>query len=248
MKVINRLAAMFRGTRTVEKLPESAEDYSAEQIKMLITTYQDYNELSDEGRKKVEKSVRYPEFEAALSSLGERNHYDEATETDLRKNDEEALPWYVQLSVSQQLPSEEQLQEIRSVLGAKSKVFSVNEIGFVNLLTGEEWEPETLIRVQLPMAELGEYDNAVVLHCTDEGRVEFIAGDISDETIEFDAAEFSQYGVAGIMGTVDDLLAGKKKNPILPWAAGGGAASFLLLLLVLVRRFSVSGKGKGTAV
>lgn len=140
MKVINRLAAMFRGTRTVEKLPESAEDYSAEQIKMLITTYQDYNELSDEGRKKVEKSVRYPEFEAALSSLGERNHYDEATETDLRKNDEEALPWYVQLSVSQQLPSEEQLQEIRSVLGAKSKVFSVNEIGFVNLLTGEEWE------------------------------------------------------------------------------------------------------------
>lgn len=50
------------------------------------------------------------------------------------------------------------------------------------------------------------------------------------------------------MGTVDDLLAGKKKNPILPWAAGGGAASFLLLLLVLIRRFSVSGKGKGTAV
>ena len=78
--------------------------------------------------------------------------------------------------------------------------------------------------------------------------MEFIAGDISGETIEFDAAEFSQYGVAGIMGTVDDLLAGKKKNPILPWAVGGCAASFLLLLLVLIRRFSVSGKGKGTAV
>ena len=244
--VIQHLTEIFCGTRTVEKLPENAQDYSAEQIDMLLSVYQDYSALSDAGKKQVEVSVRYPQFEQALASLGERNHYDEMTGTDLRKNKEEVLPWYVQLMVSSQMPDEERLQEIRSALGEKSEVFFMNEISFINTLNGEVWEPEALIRVRLPMAELGEYESAVVLHCTDVGDLEFIEGDISGEAIEFDAAGFSEYGVAGIMGTVEDLLTGRKKNPILPWAVGGGAASFLLFLLLLVRRCSDKGKGTTT--
>ena len=239
-KVTSEIADVLHGTKELKRLPSSADDYSQDQIAALTDTYQAYAALSEEEQKAVQESPRYPKFEKALESLGTRYHYDESTGTDLRDNADDALPWYVQLSVRPQLLTEEQEQKIKEVLGEKSEIFSMSEINFVNTLDGEGWEPEQLVKVKLPMVELGDYETAVIVHQKEDGSLEFLDGKISGSDIVFQASEFSEYGIAGMMGDTASLLdaSGKesRKIPVWPFAAGGGAAAFCLLVLVLVRR------------
>ena len=239
-KVTSEIANVLHGTKELKRLPSSADDYSQDQIAALTDTYQAYAALSEEEQKAVQESPRYPKFEKALESLGTRYHYDESTGTDLRDNADDALPWYVQLSVRPQLLTEEQEQKIKEVLGEKSEIFSMSEINFVNTLDGEGWEPEQLVKVKLPMVDLGDYETAVVVHRKEDGSLEFLDGKISGSDIVFQASEFSEYGIAGMMGDTASLLdaSGKeeRKVPVWPFAAGGGAAAFCLLILVLVRR------------
>ena len=239
-KVTSEIADVLHGTKKLKRLPSSADDYSQDQIAALTGTYQAYTALSEEEQKAVQESPRYPKFEKALESLGTRYHYDESTGTDLRDNADDALPWYVQLSVRPQLLTEEQEQKIKEVLGEKSEIFSMSEINFVNTLDGEGWEPEQLVKVKLPMVDLGDYETAVVVHRKEDGSLEFLDGKISGSDIVFQASEFSEYGIAGMMGDTASLLdaSGKeeRKVPVWPFAAGGGAAAFCLLILVLVRR------------
>lgn len=239
-KVTSEIADVLHGTKKLKRLPSSADDYSQDQIAALTDTYQAYAALSEEEQKAVQESPRYPKFEKALESLGTRYHYDESTGTDLRDNADDALPWYVQLSVRPQLLTEEQEQKIKEVLGEKSEIFSMSEINFVNTLDGEGWEPEQLVKVKLPMVELGDYETAVIVHQKEDGSLEFLDGKISGSDIVFQASEFSEYGIAGMMGDTASLLdaSGKesRKIPVWPFAAGGGAAAFGLLVLVLVRR------------
>lgn len=239
-KVTSEIADILHGTKKLKRLPSSADDYSQDQIAALTGTYQAYTALSEEEQKAVQESPRYPKFEKALESLGTRYHYDESTGTDLRDNADDALPWYVQLSVRPQLLTEEQEQKIKEVLGEKSEIFSMSEINFVNTLDGEGWEPEQLVKVKLPMVDLGDYETAVVVHRKEDGSLEFLDGKISGSDIVFQASEFSEYGIAGMMGDTASLLdaSGKedRKVPVWPFAAGGGAAAFCLLILVLVRR------------
>ena len=239
-KVTSEIADVLHGTKELKRLPSSADDYSQDQIAALTDTYQAYAALSEEEQKAVQESPRYPKFEKALESLGTRYHYDESTGTDLRDNADDALPWYVQLSVRPQLLTEEQEQKIKEVLGEKSEIFSMSEINFVNTLDGEGWEPEQLVKVKLPMVELGDYETAVIVHQKEDGSLEFLDGKISGSDIVFQASEFSEYGIAGMMGDTASLLdaSGKesRKIPVWPFAAGGGAAAFGLLVLVLVRR------------
>lgn len=239
-KVTSEIADVLHGTKELKRLPSSADDYSQDQIAALTDTYQAYAALSEEEQKAVQESPRYPKFEKALESLGTRYHYDESTGTDLRDNADDALPWYVQLSVRPQLLTEEQEQKIKEVLGEKSEIFSMSEINFVDTLDGEGWEPEQLIKVKLPMVELGDYETAVIVHQKEDGSLEFLDGKISGSDIVFQASEFSEYGIAGMMGDTASLLdaSGKesRKVPVWPFAACGGAAAFCLLVLVLVRR------------
>lgn len=239
-KVTSEIADVLSGTKERKRLPASADDYSQDQIAALTDTYQAYAALSEDEQKAVQESPRYQKFEKALESLGTRYHYDETTGTDLRDNADDALPWYVQLSVRPQLLTEEQEQKIKDVLGEKSEIFSMSEIDFVNTLDGEGWEPEQLVKVKLPMVDLGDYETAVIVHQKQDGSLEFLDGKISGSDIVFQASEFSEYGIAGMMGDTANLLdaAGNdsRKVPVWPFAAGGGAAAFCLLVLVLVRR------------
>lgn len=239
-KVTSEIADILHGTKKLKRLPSSADDYSQDQIAALTDTYQAYAALNEEEQKAVQESPRYLKFEKALENLGTRYHYDESTGTDLRDNAEDALPWYVQLSVRPQLLTEEQEQKIKDVLGEKSEIFSMSEIDFVNTLDGEGWEPEQLIKVKLPMVDLGDYETAVIVHQKQDGSLEFLDGKISGSDIVFQASEFSEYGIAGMMGDTARLLDASgedgRRIPVWPFAAGGGAAAFCLLVLVLVRR------------
>lgn len=243
--VIRKMNLLFLTTWKRKRLPEDASEYTEQQIEAVAEVYQEYEDLDAKGKALVEAAKRYPDYQEALRQMGEVNHYDEVTGVDMRENQEETLPWYIRIVVDPQLLTEEEEQEIRSILGADSELYGLNDIHFESLLGEEEWEPEGLVRVRLPMIDLGACESAVVLHVLDDGSVELLEGRISGQELVFEAAEFSRYGIAGIMGTLEDLMKGQaQQGSLWIWLVPGAGAAALLLLLVIVR-IACTRKKKG---
>lgn len=212
-------------------LPENASDYTDDQIQEIIEIYKAYAELTKAEQLAVEQDDNYKAFAEILAKIGKRNHYDEATEADVTDNPEEILPWYVQLKVEPKELTEEQEDAVKAVLGDESRMFTVHDISFINLLDDEEWHPETAITVKLTMADIGSYNNAVIVHITDEGKIQILDGQIEGDVITFQTADFSLYGIAGTDTSVSDMLASEEPAVIWPWIAAAAAALLLILLL-----------------
>lgn len=230
-KVVNEMKAFFDKKRK-NPYPAKINDYTEKQIKALGKTWKNYEKLSEGEKKAVQEDKTYKSFQKLLNSLGEKYHFDQATGTNLDDNKEDVLPWYVQMVVKPEIADENEMKTIREVLGEKSEVLSLNEIHFVNTLTGDNWKPEDILKVQLPMADLGDYKSCMIVHITDKGKVEFLKGKVSDSYITFDAAEFSAYGIVGFMGDSNKILSDQeKKKPVWPWIVGGGAALLLVVIL-----------------
>lgn len=220
--------------------------YTEKEINAILKTYKKYRKLSEEERAFVEESRAYAGFREAASALGETWHFDRETGISLKKNEEKSLPWYVKVEAEPLMADEKQMEEIRAVLGKKSELFSLQDIRFVNMLNGKEWTPEEVLKVKLPAEGAGDYESAVVVHISDEGVLQFLDGRQTGAYMEFEAADFSAYGIAGFMGSTEELLA-PRQSPLgkeaLPWILGGGAA-VLLAVLLTVYRIGVSVKTK----
>lgn len=230
-KVIRAMKVFFDKNRK-NPYPEKVSDYSDKQIKELGKTWKNYEKLSEGEKKAVQEDKNYKSFQKLLTSLGEQYHFDQATGTNLDDNKEESLPWYVKMVVNPKIADDSEIETIQKVLGKKSEVLSLNEIHFVDSLTGDNWEPKDILKVQLPMADLGDYKSSMIVHITDKGKVEFLKGKVSGDYITFDAAEFSAYGIVGFMGDSDEILSGQEKSkPVWPWIAAGGAALILVVIL-----------------
>ena len=63
--------------------------------------------------------------------------------------------------VNPKIADESEVETIQKVLGKKSEVLSLNEIHFVDTLTGDDWKPKDILKVQLPMADLGDRKSVV---------------------------------------------------------------------------------------
>lgn len=224
--------------------PAKAEEYSDKQIRELGKTWKKYEKLSEGEKKAVQKDSAYKSFRKLLTSFSAKYHSDQETGTDLIDNGEDALPWYVKMVVHPEIADESEMETVRKVLGEKSEILSLNEIHFVDTLTGDDWKPEDILKVKLPMADMGDYESCMIVHISDDGKVEFLRGKIADSYITFDAAEFSSYGIAGFMGDSDAILSGQEKSsrPVWPWIAAGGAALLLVVILGGVRIVGVKKK------
>ena len=64
--------------------------------------------------------------------------------------------------------------------------------------------------------EIGDYENAVIVHITDDGKIELIKGTVKDGMIEFEADSFSLYGIAGTNTSINDLL-GVEDDSVAVW-------------------------------
>ena len=230
-KVVSEMKAFFDKKRK-NPYPSKVDDYTEKQIKEIGKTWKNYEKLSAGEKKAVQKNQTYKAFRKLLTSLGEKYHFDQATGTNLADNKEDALPWYVQMVVNPKIADENEIKTIQKVLGEESEVLSLNEIQFVDTLTGDSWKPKDILNVQLPMADLGDYKSCMIVHITDKGKVEFLKGKVSDSYITFDAAEFSAYGIVGFMGDSNEILSDQeKKKSVWPLIVGGGAALLLVVIL-----------------
>ena len=205
--------------------------------------YSAYLKLSPAERLAVRKDDIWKEYKELVDGFGRANHFDEATGVDLTGSSAKALPWYILLVVEEEALTEDVSGKITGELGEESEVLSTYDISFVNTLTGKEWHPKKIVRVKLNVPDLKGLENAIVYHVNKDGKIEFLTSETKEDTIEFNAIEFSIYGIAGMNGTFGDLLTVVEPEPedegqpsALPWLLALIAALALALLIVLIVR------------
>lgn len=242
---IEDLNRLFRKTKTSDKLPEDAADYSDTQQKQILDIYRTYTELSAEQQKEVKESRNYAAYEEVLEKYKAANHYDEGTGTDLRENEEDVLPWYIQVEAGALLAEDELETSVKEVLKEKGALLSYMNISLMDLLQDTVWQPEDLIRVSIPMTDLGEYEHAAVVHVKEDGSMEFLEAHIAGSNLEFDTDHFSRFGIVGYNGSMEELMQEESEENFWIYLLPGAGAAILLGLLAVIRM--VSGKRKAAA-
>ena len=240
--VITDINSLFRTTKAGKKLPNDAADYSDTQIAAILNIYRSYEALSSEDKKLVEKNAKYDKYVEVLGKMKEENHFDEPTGTDLRENEEEILPWYVAMEVLTQLPEDAQMEQVRTALKNQGELFSMQDIHLMNQKDGGEWHPQDLVKVSIPMTDLGEYESVAIVHVKDDGSIEFLKAYISGSQLEFSTDTFSKFGIVGLHGSLEELMEEQEEEPIWMYLIPGIAAALLLFVMLLLRMAGWKGK------
>lgn len=220
------------------KLPQNAKEYTDDQIKQILDAYKAYNALSVSEKKAIEATDTWTAFTEITQNLGSMYHYDEATGIDVRATSAENLPWYIKLVVTPKTASEKQKTKVQEALGDNSELFTLYDIHFVNTLDNSEWHPSGLIRVKMPMVNIGNYKTPVIVHIADSGKIRLIEGhvDSAGGTIEFEASDFSLYGIAGSDQSIDSLLGAQAARDVMPWIIAGAIAAAILIVIIVMRK------------
>lgn len=230
---LDKLDAVVNG-----KLPQNAKEYTDDQIKQILDAYKAYNALSVSEKKAIEATDTWTAFTEITQNLGSMYHYDEATGIDVRATSAENLPWYIKLVVTPKTASEKQKTKVQDALGDNSELFTLYDIHFINTLDNSEWHPSGLIRVKMPMVSIGNYKTPVIVHIADSGKIRLIEGhvDSAGGTIEFEASDFSLYGIAGSDQSIDSLLGAQAARDVMPWIIAGAIAAAILIAIIVMRK------------
>lgn len=219
-------------------LPTSAKEYTDEQIRQITDAYKAYNALSVSEKKAIEATDSWTAFTEITQNLGSMYHYDEATGIDVRATSAENLPWHIKLVATPKTASEKQKTKVQDALGDNSELFTLYDIHFINTLDNSEWHPSGLIRVKMPMVSIGDYKTPVIVHIADSGKIRLIEGhvDSAGGTIEFEASDFSLYGIAGSDQSIDSLLGAQAARDVMPWIIAGAIAAAILIAIIVMRK------------
>lgn len=220
------------------KLPQNAKEYTDDQIKQILDAYKAYNALSVSEKKAIEATDTWTAFTEITQNLGSMYHYDEATGIDVRATNAENLPWYIKLVATPKTASEKQKTKVQDALGDNSELFTLYDIHFINTLDNSEWHPSGLIRVKMPMVSIGNYKTPVIVHIADSGKIRLIEGQVDSAggTIEFEASDFSLYGIAGSDQSIDSLLGAQAARDVMPWIIAGAIAAAILIAIIVMRK------------
>lgn len=220
------------------KLPQNAKEYTDDQIRQILDAYKAYNALSVSEKKAIEATDTWTAFTEITQNLGSMYHYDESTGIDVRATSAENLPWYIKLVATPKTASEKQKAKVQDALGDNSELFTLYDIHFINTLDNSEWHPSGLIRVKMPMVSIGNYKTPVIVHIADSGKIRLIEGhvDSAGGTIEFEASDFSLYGIAGSDQSIDSLLGAQAARDVMPWIIAGAIAAAILIAIIVMRK------------
>ena len=219
-------------------LPRNAKEYTDDQIRQILDAYKAYNALSVSEKKAIEATDTWTAFTEITQNLGSMYHYDESTGIDVRATSAENLPWYIKLVAMPKTASEKQKAKVQDALGDNSELFTLYDIHFINTLDDSEWHPSGLIRVKMPMVSIGNYKTPVIVHIADSGKIRLIEGhvDSAGGTIEFEASDFSLYGIAGSDQSIDSLLGAQAARDVMPWIIAGAIAAAILIAIIVMRK------------
>ncbi len=111
------------------------------EIETLVQIYREYLELSEEQQAYV---LNYDVLEEMTEQAGEQNHQD--SDTKIRA---EGVEWYIKLEVSPVAETDVFYRELQGSIGS-GMLRTLYRIGFTDLLTGEEYQPEREVALVVP--------------------------------------------------------------------------------------------------
>lgn len=183
-----------------EEIVSLPETLSKEDISHLIDLYKKYDSLQDTEKAMI-TSTSNKKLEQAIEQAGKMNKTSNGVTVKA-----DFLPWYVQL--------EAQLKE-KSEHSQDAKVDEIilpYEIKLWDLLEDQEYHlPEGKKAViYIPVNNLEEYENLVILHYLEDGTIEYITPNISGNTVIFETASFSPFDLSG-----SQVIVGVNPNKIM---------------------------------
>lgn len=159
-------------------------------VSQVVKAYQAYQALTESQKKQVTNAA---ELDRLTALAGEKNHTDEATGITVDGPD-----WYIRLEAAALDASGDEAAALQKI--TKGKPLLVWKIGLVNLLTGEDFEPEEPVTVTVPAPDAGGYDGVVIVHEKADGTAEYIDSTLKDGKLTFRTSFFSTYAVEGYTG------------------------------------------------
>ena len=249
-KELSDIEILLRKTKeTADALPAKAEKYSGDDVNAITDIWKAYLELSPAEQMAAGSDERWQKYLECTEALAEVNHKDSSAGVSITSDGEETIPWYVKLVAADYSASDAEKEAVAAALGDGGTVYGFYDLYFINTLDGSRWTPESIISVRLKLPE--DFSGTpVAVHLPSGGAVELLDAAVvkgSDGTsfAEFYAAEFSPYGLAGIEGSLDELLiagsdeeeiAEEDTSAVMPWIAACGAGALMLLVLAFIRR------------
>ena len=223
----------------IAKMPKD-EKYNLDEV---LTAYKLYIKLTEKQKAEV---VNYSDLEAKMNLIGVDNHQDKATGIKV-----DGLEWYIKMSVKKINSSEASFSNLEENIGS-NKLLNLWDFTFKNLLDNNEYHPEEKIKVSASALGIDIDDNLMIIHCADDGRVEYIDYKIENGEIVWEAKEFSLYGIISGVKESDLVLSEEdkgistekeEKNSLLwLWIVMAGIGTAFILYLIIVRTRSSRGK------
>jgi hypothetical protein len=136
------------------------------------------------------------------------------------------------------LTTDEELAEIQETLGEDANVLVLCDINFTDMLTGNEYDPEGLVTVRIPVPDsYEEGDMLAVVHINDDGTYEYINCEIVDGYAVFSTASFSTYGLTVFTGSLSDILSQDTTNSLVwLWITLAILAIGVLTALIVIKK------------
>ncbi|MBQ0058388.1 MAG: hypothetical protein KBS83_00290 [Lachnospiraceae bacterium] len=212
-------------------LPKDPDAYTEQDAIAITKIFKKYAALSFEDKHTVEADKVYGEFEKMLDNVGAFNHKD----GDALAEGQD-LPWYLKLGYMPGIIDEDNEALVKGVLGQDGIVLNAQDIYFVNTLTGEEQEPGCAISIRLKGVNAGDYDDVVLIHVRDNGKIELIPCRVEEDGVVFESAEFSMFYTAAVSSQMQTILASSNNFAWILFVIMGLAAAGALVVIVLMRK------------
>ena len=154
----------------------------------VIDAYQTYMAMSDELKAQV---FNYDDLEAMTVKLGQEHHED--TATGMRVSD---LDWYIQLVV-EPLSSGSEYEVLSGSIGSNTLI-AMWRVRLVDLLTGEDYEPETGIEIQVSApAAAAAFEQLRIACYSHDGRLDYSSCTLKDGMITWQIDHLASYALIG---------------------------------------------------
>ena len=228
-KVMRMIDAILNPEDSADALPADMSKLTDDQLKSIIEAYKAYGSLSDDDKLLVKN---YSDFKKILDRIGTEMHRDGKSGITV-----EGIDWHYQLIVEKKDFDKSTAADIGRKMNDDSELLVSYDIYFMDLVTGERYEPEKPVTVKIPKPDMKGFDSAVIVHVDDEGGISFIKCTEKDGYLVFTAQEFSMYAVAGVTGAWGDLLpVASAAMDHMIWIIIAAAAAAALAAVIIARR------------
>lgn len=176
-------------------LSSDANSFSLSDQFTVANLYKKYQLLPEEQKLLL---INFDKLENAMNTIAKHNQSDITSGVSVT-----GLDWNIKLNckpVTTSYQGIENLTKLQQQIGDLT-LLSMWNISLMELENENEYIPQKPVTLTLRADELPIYDGYTVIHCNDDGSIEYLDAEIKNGTISLEVESFSSYAIAGYNGS-----------------------------------------------